>query len=43
MDWRDIDSEVMSILIGGLSVVGFAAFTATLPFAILFVVRQGER
>lgn len=40
MDWRDIDSEVISVLIGGLSVIGFAALAVSLPFAILFVVGE---
>lgn len=40
MDWRDVELDVMSILIGGLSVIGFAAFAVSLPFAILFVVGE---
>lgn len=40
MDWRTIELDVVGILIGGLSVVGFAAFAVSLPFAILFVVGE---
>jgi hypothetical protein len=40
MNWRDIDMDVMSILIGGLSVVGFAAFAVTLALGILVLVGE---
>lgn len=40
MNWRDIDSDVMSILIGGLSVIGFAAFAVTLALGILVLVGE---
>jgi hypothetical protein len=40
MNWRDIELDVVSILIGGLSVIGFAAFAITLALAILFVVGE---
>lgn len=40
MDWRTIELDVVSILIGGLSVVGFAAFAISVPFAILYVVGE---
>jgi hypothetical protein len=40
MNWRDIDMDVMSILIGGLSVVGFAAFAITLILGILVLVGE---
>ncbi len=40
MNWRIIELDVVSILIGGLSVIGFAAFAVSLPLAILFVVGE---
>jgi hypothetical protein len=40
MDWRDIDSDVMGILIGGLSVIGFTAFAVTLALGILVLVGE---
>lgn len=40
MDWRTIELDVVGILIGGLSIIGFAAFAITVPLAILFVVGE---
>lgn len=40
MDWRDIELDVVKILVGGLSVVGFAGFAVALIFGILFVVGE---
>jgi hypothetical protein len=40
MNWRDIELDVVSILIGGLSVVGFAAFAITLILGILVLVGE---
>ena len=40
MNWRTVELDVVSILIGGLSVIGFAAFAVSLPFAILYVVGE---
>jgi hypothetical protein len=39
-DWRTIELDAVGIFIGGLSVIGFAAFAVTLPFAILYVVGE---
>lgn len=40
MDWRTIELDVVGILIGGLSVAGFATFAITLPLAVLYVVGE---
>lgn len=40
MNWRTIELDVVGIFIGGVCVVGFAAFAVTLPLAILYVVGE---
>lgn len=39
-DWRFYELDVVGILTGGLSVIGFAAVAVSLPFAILYVVGE---